>query len=112
MRITLSVNEALDQKQKLAGLYVSITGLLHFEFEDVAIYHSPASQLRTDYDSSIWLEVGQGNLRFNPSAYEAMHGKLVVAKGTLLLPDPHIGGCGHMSLWPALLVIRTLERAC
>ena len=111
MTTLLSVNAAVEQLTTLMGTDVQIRGILSFGFEDVAIYHHPKAERRDDYKSSIWLEVGWGSLIFDEAVCRRLDGKLVDVQGTLFGPDPNFGGCGHMSLWPALLLARDLERA-
>ena len=110
MQPPFTVNQLLDLKGRLAGTDVRVSGILHYAFEDVAIYHWPKSESRPEYESSIWLETGSGSLRFDDEACLSMNGKLVVVEGVLVLPDERFRGCGHMSLWPAALLARTLER--
>jgi hypothetical protein len=116
MRIALTVNEAIDGLASLAGQDVAINGLLRWEFEHYAIDHLPTSERREhssdgcSNSSSIWLEVGGGALQFNEPVLEKWNGKRVVVEGTLYAPVAEMGGCGHFSGWPALLVARTIER--
>ena len=112
MHEPLSVNGALADLSALEGDDLHVQGILHFEFEDVALYHHPKRERRDGYDSSIWLEVGMGSLGFNTETCTRLNGKLVSVQGTLYRPDPTFGGCGHGSLWPAVILARTLERAC
>ena len=107
----LSVNAALLNLSTLDGNDVQIKGILHFDFEDVALYHHPSSERKDGCDSSIWLGVGMGSLGFDQKTCARLNGKLVTVQGTLHSPDARFGGCGHMSLWPAALLARTLERA-
>ena len=107
----LSVNEALTALTTLNGNDVQIVGILHFEFEDVALYHHPKRERNDGEASSIWLDVGTGSLGFDPVACSRLNGKLVTVQGTLHGPDANFGGCGHMSLWPAVVRARTMERA-
>lgn len=111
MREPLSVNEALDDLRDLEGNDVHIQGILHFEFEDVALYHHPVDERKEGYDSSIWIEVGMGSLGFNTETCTCLNGKLVSVHGTLFGPPQGFEGCGHMNLWPAAVLARTLERA-
>lgn len=106
----LSVNAALSALPALDGNDVQIDGILHFEFEDVALYHYPKRERHDGYGSSIWLEVGTGSLGFDRAVCARLNGKRVTVQGTLYGPDAGFGGCGHMSLWPAVLLARTLER--
>lgn len=111
MRDPFGVNAVLDALNDLAGEDVCITGVLHFDFEDVSLNHWPQSERRDGYQSSIWLVTGLGSLGFDPIACKRLSGKRVLVQGSLLKPDPALGGCGHMSLWPAELLARTLELA-
>ena len=107
----LSVNAALFLLPTLDETDVKIRGILHFEFEDLALYHHPKSERKEGCGSSIWIEVGMGSLTFDEEACSRLNGKLVTVAGTLRSPDASFGGCGHMSLWPAAVLARTLERA-
>jgi len=106
----LSINEALDRIDELAGCDICVRGLLTFEFEDISIAHLPRAERRDGEMSSIWLSTGTGALGFDQQRCQSLNGKIVVVEGTLLKPEPSFGGCGHMSLWPAELLARTLER--
>jgi hypothetical protein len=110
MRQPLSINEALEQLDQLAGSDICVRGLLSFEFEDISITHLPSAERRNGEMSSIWLSTGTGALDFDQEKCESLSGKIVVVEGTLLKPGPPFAGCGHMSLWPAELLARTLER--
>ena len=106
----LSVNEALDRIDELAGSDICVRGILSFEFEDVSITHLPRAERRDGESSSIWLSTGHGALGFEHETCKSLSGKIVVVEGTLLKPEQPFDGCGHMSLWPAELMARTLER--
>ena len=106
----LTVNNALEALPTLDGNDVQITGILHFEFEDVALYHYPKQERKDGYASSIWLDVGTGSLGFDQVACSRLNGKLVTVQGALRGPDVKFG-CGHMGLWPAVVQARTMERA-
>jgi hypothetical protein len=109
--ITFSVNEAIEMLDGLAGKDIRVRGLLSFELENVSLNHVPSAERAAGYESSIWLSVGSGTLSFDEKVCKSLHGKVVVVQGTLQKPNPKFGGCGHMSLWPAEIVSRTLERA-
>lgn len=109
--ITFSVNEAIEMLDGLAGKDIRVRGLLSFEFENVSLSHVAFADRAPGYGSSIWLTVGAGSLNFNEKVCEGLHGKVVVVEGVLCKPNPKFGGCGHMSLWPAEIVARTLENA-
>ena len=107
----ISVNEAIENLAALAGRDVSIIGEFRFDFEDVSLNHLPSTDRGDGYRSSIWIGTGSGALRFDPRACKRLSGKRVVIEGTLLAPSPEIGGCGHMSLWPAEMLARSVEAA-
>jgi hypothetical protein len=111
MNDPLSINEVIDRLDELAGEQISIKGILSFEFENISISHIPRSERKDGYKSSVWFEVGCGSLTFDEKVCEALHGKVVVAEGSLVKSDPVFGGSGHFSLWPAAFLVRTLERA-
>lgn len=104
-----SVNQVIEQLETLAGQDITVTGLFSFGFEDVCIRHWPKAERHDDYESSIWLSTGSGALRFDMQTCERLSGRRVVVQGTLIKPNPFFKGCGHMSLWPAEIVARTLE---
>ncbi len=111
----LSVHEALDRLHELDGHPVAVQGVLHFEFEHVAIWHDPESE-RRDVDpygsasSSIWLTAGSGSIRLNERGLEQLHGRKVTVLGTLHGPDPGFGGCGHLSGSPAEILVGSIDR--
>jgi hypothetical protein len=106
----LSINQALDQLDSLAGTEVIVYGKLAFEFEHVALYHIPARECRGEIESSLWISVGTGSLGFDRDVCRRWHGKTVLIEGKLLKPNPFFGGCGHGSLWPAEILARTMQR--
>lgn len=110
MTEVLSVHDALARLLELAGREVCIKGLLHFEPEDVAIYHAPRAEQRPGQASSIWLSTGTGSLGFDARVCQALRGRRVIAQGTLWAATP-TQGCGHFGLWPAELQAHRLERA-
>lgn len=67
MRDSLSINEALDQLDRLDWEPMALHGILHFEFEHVAIWHYPNSERRNaelfgKASSSTWLSTGWGSV--------------------------------------------------
>ena len=106
----LSVNEALARLAELNGQDVCVEGILSFSFDDVCISHFPAGEQRDNYQSSIWLIVGNGALGFDQEVCRRLSGRRVVVEGTLGSASATMG-CGHMGLWPADLLARTLRRA-
>jgi hypothetical protein len=105
----ITVNEAIENLATLAGQDVSIVGEFSFHFEDVSLSHLPKSERRDGYRSSIWIGTGSGALRFDLRACKQLSGKQVVVEGMLFSPVQGFGGCGHMSLWPAEMLARSLE---
>ncbi|MGV7185319.1 hypothetical protein [Xanthomonas axonopodis] len=115
MSASLSVNEALDQLTRLDGDTVAIHGILHFEFEHVAIWHYPKAERRDNEpfgqaSSSIWLRTGSGSLQLNDRGLEELDGHRVSVLGTLHAPDPRFNGCGHMSGTPAEILVSSIDR--
>jgi hypothetical protein len=115
MADSLSVNEALDQLDRLDGAPLAIHGILHFEFEHVAIWHHPrAERLGADpfgqVSFSISLSTGSGSVQLNERGLEKLNGHRVSVLGTLHAPDPHFGGCGHMSGTPAEILVSSIDR--
>ncbi|QET01767.1 hypothetical protein FOB72_06715 [Cupriavidus pauculus] len=116
MKSALSVNTVLDELATLVGKDVALVGILRFEFEGTALDHFPKSERRNAENggplepSSVWLSVGSGALQFNEEQLRRWHGKRVTVLGTLLRPDGKLGGCGHLSAFPAEVLARSIER--
>ncbi|WP_338844800.1 hypothetical protein V8J88_14230 [Massilia sp. W12] len=106
---TISVKAALAQLDVLAGQDVTLEGILHFAFERIALEHYPLSE-SAGHSSSLSLWTGAGSLGFDVEACRKLNGKRVLAQGTLSGPDPRLGGCGHMSAYPAELLLRYLTK--
>jgi hypothetical protein len=111
MNEPLRVKEVLKSIDTLADKEILVQGVLSFAFEDVALYASLEDLQRARFESSIWLSVGSGSLRFDEEVCEKLHGKPVVIEGTLFAPIPNVRGCGHFGLWPAEILARTLKAA-
>jgi hypothetical protein len=111
MLAPLSVNETIENLTSLAGRDITVSGLFTFQFENVSISHWPKSESRGFFASSIWISTGTGALQFDQKTCQLLSGKRVLIQGTLYGPDPRMGGCGHMSGWPAEILARTLEAA-
>jgi hypothetical protein len=105
----ITVNEAIANLAELAGRDILIGGVLSFSFEDISLNHWPKAERREGYGSSLWIATGSGSLQFDRQACRRLSGKRVVIEGTLIPPDPKLGGCGHMSLWPGEILARTLN---
>lgn len=116
MKTALSVNAAIDALSTLAGVDIAVEGILRFEFEGTAVDHFPKAERRETQGvgpieaSSIWLSVGTGALQFNEQQLRRWNGKRVTVLGTLHGPSPNLGGCGHLSSWPAEILARSIER--
>jgi hypothetical protein len=110
VKMPFSVNQALDQLESHTGTDIVVFGEFAFEFEHVALYHIPTCERRDGDASSLWLSIGTECLGFDREVCQKWHGKVVLVKGKLLKPDPYFGGCGHMSLWSAEILVETMER--
>jgi len=106
----LSVNQALDALDSLVGSGFCVRGVLSFEHEDLAIYHSPASERRGAFASSIWLWLDLDDLASKEEELQRLHQKAVIVEGKFQKLAPGFGG-GHMGLWPAEMVVTRVERA-
>ena len=111
MNEPLSIVAVLESVSTYANKDILVQGVLSFAFENVALYASLDDLRQVHTNSSIWLSVGSGSLRFDERVCEKLHGKQVVVAGRLLGPVPSVGGCGHFGLWPAEILARTLEAA-
>ena len=105
----------MDQLHRLSGEPVAVHGVLHFEFEHIAIWHYPKAERRDaepfgQASSSIWLSTGSGSVQLNERGLEKLHGHRVSVLGTLHAPDPRSGGCGHLSGTPAEIRVSSIDR--
>ncbi|WP_266172001.1 hypothetical protein [Dyella subtropica] len=107
---TISVNEAIDRLAWKPGAVVAVSGILSFEFEDVSLNHFPISERREGYGSSVWLSAGTGSIQLNEQVLKRWHGKRVVVTGTIHGSYAGFGGCGHMSLYAADLLVASIDR--
>ncbi|GAA5218504.1 hypothetical protein ACFSJ3_08130 [Corallincola platygyrae] len=106
----LSVNEVIENLNKYAGKNVYLYGLLVWEFENECISHLPAGERKDGFNqSSIWLSCSP-LLKFETRAMKKLGHKPVLVEGLVLAPDPELGGCGHLSHWPAEIVATDIER--
>ena len=64
-----SVNEVLENKEKLHGQRIYIEGLLSFDTEDISILQWPKSE---QGDLGIWIEETNGAFKFNFSSLEKL----------------------------------------
>ncbi len=110
MNGALSVNEAIHQLAARAGDPVCVVGILSFDFEDVSLWHFPKAERGEYNESGLWLSTGYGSLRFDEDAMRRLSGHRVQVLGTLLGPDPVLGGCGHMSGFPAEILVTSIDR--
>lgn len=110
MNGALSVNEAISQLNQRAGTTVCVVGILSFDFEDVSLWHFPKAERGEYNDSSLWLSTGYGSLQFDEHAMRRLSGHRVQVLGTLHGPDPVLGGCGHMSGFPAEILVSSIDR--
>lgn len=110
MNGALSVNEAISQLNQRAGTTVCVVGILSFDFEDVSLWHFPKAERGEYNDSSLWLSTGYGSMQFDEHAMRRLSGHRVQVLGTLHGPDPVLGGCGHMSGFPAEILVSSIDR--
>lgn len=107
----VSVNEAIEQAASHAGEVVVVQGVLNFEFEDISLRHYPFSEQRDDgYGSAIWLTAGMGSIQFNEPVLERWSGERVVVTGTIHGSSAGLGGCGHGSMFPAEILVTSIDR--
>jgi len=110
MELTLSVNQALAQLDVLNGKDIRVQCILSFDFEEVCVSHFSVAERHDNPRSSIWLAVGSGAMGFDKEVCRSLHGKRVVVEGTFSAASATMG-CGHMGMWPAELLARSLDRA-
>ena len=111
----LSVNDAIDRLDELAGTQVAVCGLLRAEFEHLGLWHHPKAEQRIrdatgHMGSWLSLDAGDGSLRFSGVALRQLAGRRVMVMGTLRAPDPELGGCGHFSAAPAEIIVVSIDR--
>ena len=105
----LSVNEVIENLNEYAGKNVYLQGVLVWEFENVSICHLPRAERKKGFiESSIWLRCNPV-LQFEERGMQKLSQKSVLVEGRILAPDPKLGGCGHLSGWPAEIVATDIE---
>jgi hypothetical protein len=116
MSAALSVNHAIDQLPTLDGEHVCVEAVLEFDFECVCLWHFPKAERRDKspsgigaYASSIWLTSGSGAAQLNRNVLAKWSGHRVRVMGVLRKPGT-LGGCGHMSGWPAEIEAISIDR--
>jgi hypothetical protein len=112
--MTRTVNETLESLSTYDGSAVEVVGLLKWSFENQSLEHSVRAE-RGDAQtratrSELWLEVDEKTPALDDDQLERLSGKRVIVTGILKSPDPKFGGCGHFSLWPAAVLIRSIAR--
>lgn len=108
-----TVNETLELLSVYDGRHTEVVGLLAWSFENQSLEHAVRAE-RGDAQtratrSEIWLEVDEQTPELDDDLLERWSGKRVVVTGILKSPDPRFGGCGHFSLWPAAILIRSVR---
>ncbi len=110
----ISVNEAIDRLNELNGQTVIVTGLLCLDFEGHCINYIPKSESRDQgsgaYQSSIWVYFDLEEIKHRAQWLDQFDGRHVRATGRLDGPDPRYQACGHMSLWPTKLLVKSIEK--
>lgn len=106
----LSVNELIQNLEIYVGKYVHVEGTLCYQFECCCLYHRPKSEWdkHSDYNSSIWYGPAF-NFSLEDHTLKKWSSKRVVMGGTIRGPSENLGGCGHMSMWPAEIEITQLH---
>lgn len=78
--------------------------------------HQPLPKLenkdshRGNFESSVWVDFDFEALSQGESWLLQFDRRHVVVTGTLESPDPEYGGCGHMSLWPAAILVNAISK--
>jgi hypothetical protein len=110
----LSVNDTIDRLTELAGQEVSLFGSLALDFEGTCINHIPKSECRDNgigtYQSSIWVNFDLAAINQREQWLGQFDGRHVRLTGTLVAPLDGYDGCGHFSMWPAELNVKSIEK--
>ncbi|MCA8989540.1 MAG: hypothetical protein KDA78_17970 [Planctomycetaceae bacterium] len=110
----ISVNDAIDRLIELAGQNVSIFGSLALVFEGTCINHIPKTEYRDDgagtYQSSIWVNFDLAAINQREQWLDQFDGRHVRLAGKLAAPLDGYDGCGHFSMWPAELNVKSIEK--
>lgn len=106
--MTLTVNEILERFPTFNGRLTEVVGLLAWRFENQSLEHAVWAE-RSER-SKLWLEVDEETPVLDVELLTRWDGKRVIVTGVLRGPDPKFGGCGHFSLWPAELLVRSIRR--
>lgn len=110
----LSVMEVLSRLSELDGMEVAVYGALTLEFEGNRLDHIPRAEAPPDdfgwTDCSLWVDLDPKFLDADDPSLQGIRGRHVQILGELHGPDPKYGGCGHMSLWPAEIIIRSISK--
>ena len=107
---TISVNQAIVRLAQPPACMVAVRGILNFGFENHSLWHHLVAERHdSPYDSAIWLSAGDGSIQLNEPVLVRWHGRRVRVTGSLYGPRPGFGGCGHMSLFAAELLVASIE---
>jgi hypothetical protein len=87
--------------ESLHGQTVSVSGVLSIEFEGDSPWHSPKSEQKPWYESSLWADFDHAALGLSRAELQRFNGRHVVVSA---VADRH--NTGHMGLWPGGLLIR------
>jgi len=109
----ISVNDAIDRLSELAGQRISLFGSLSLDFEGTCVSHIPKAERRGDgtstYQSSIWVNFDIAAFKQLAQWLHQFDGRHVRLTGTLMPPLDGYEGCGHFSMWPAELVVTSID---
>lgn len=100
----LSVNEVIASLDKWDGQSVRIACVLNLEFEDVSVWHLPASERLPGYESRLWAEF-EGSGGYLDPLYKRFHRRHVIVTGTIDRDER-----GHMSLWPGGIRVHSVQK--
>jgi hypothetical protein len=106
-----TVNETLERLSAFGGELVEVIGLLAWRFENRSLESTAVAERGERGErSTLWLEVDDETPAMDEGMLIRWSGKRVVVSGILRAPDPKFGGCGHFSMWPAELLVRSIRR--
>lgn len=110
----LSVNAVIERINELDGQVVCVVGSLSLDFEGQCINHIPKSEVASGeqgkYPSSIWATFDLEAIGCDYKSLQQFDKRHVHLIGIIKAPNPKLGGCGHLSLWPAELIVKAIEK--
>ncbi len=101
-----TVNDVIAALDSLHGETVRVAGVLQVEFEGNSLWHSPTSERKPGYGSSLWAESDYAASGRSPGQLREFNGRHVVVTAVV---DGQF--TGHFGLWPGALQIRAVIKA-